>query len=148
VIFRSASASVDVSASANALRSAVENVIRNSIRFSPAGSEVSVDLRIVKQMNGLWVQVRVSDCGPGVPEDSLSAIFQPFFQVHHASVPLAGNGLGLAIAFEAVRMHRGTILARNLPPSGLEVQIEIPLDLAAATMHRPADKKSSTTGKE
>ena len=89
------------------LRSAVENVVRNGIRFSDTGAEVLVDLRVVNQSIASCVQVRIRDHGPGVPEDYLSAIFQPFFQVKSASVSQVGNGLGLAIAFEAVRMHRG-----------------------------------------
>ena len=134
VLFHSASVWIDITASASALRSAIENVIRNSIRFSPAASEVLVDLRIVEQSTGPWVQVRVRDCGPGVPEDCLISIFQPFFQVNGDSRPV-GNGLGLAIALEAVRLHRGIILARNLSPSGLEVSIEMPLDHASLPAH-------------
>ncbi len=126
VLFSSDVARVDLPVNAMALRSAVENVVRNAIRFSPAGSEVSVNLRTFEQPAGSVVQLRVRDCGPGVPEDQLSAIFLPFFQVSCNAVSSVGNGLGLAIALEAVRMHRGTILARNLSPSGLEILIEMP----------------------
>ena len=127
VLFRSDLVRLDISANAHALRSAVENVIRNAIRYSETGAEVLVHLRIVERSGGTCVQVRISDGGPGVPEHYLSAIFQPFVQVKSASVSQVGNGLGLAIAFEAVRMHRGTIIARNLSPSGLEIDIELPL---------------------
>ena len=135
VLFRSALARLDLLANAIALRSAAENVIRNGVRFAPPGSEVSVDLRVVEQATGDCIQLRVRDCGPGVPEEHLAEIFLPFFQVRGESIPLVGNGLGLAIALEAVRMHRGTILARNLLPSGLEIDIEIPLDAASAPPH-------------
>jgi signal transduction histidine kinase len=143
VLFRSDVARIDVPASATALRSAFENVIRNAIRFSPTDSEVSVDLRLVEQSTGPWVQMRVRDCGPGVPQDFLLSIFQPFFQVNGASNPIVGNGLGLAIALEAVRLHRGTILAANLSPSGLEIKIEIPLDYASIRAHTLIGKSST-----
>ena len=128
VLFRSDLVRLDIFANAHAVRSAVENVIRNAIRYSETGAEVLVHLRMVERSGGTCVQVRISDGGPGVPEHYLSAIFQPFVQVKSASVSQVGNGLGLAIAFEAVRMHRGTIIARNLSPSGLEIDIELPLD--------------------
>ena len=130
VLFRSALARLDLLANTIALRSAAENVIRNAVRFAPPGSEVSVDLLVVEQAMGPCIQLRVRDGGPGVPKEHLAEIFLPFFQVRGEYIPVLGNGLGLAIALEAVRMHRGTILARNLLPSGLEIEIEIPLDTA------------------
>ena len=135
VLFRSNLARLDLPANATALRSAIENVVRNGIRFSETGAEVLVDLQVVGRPVATCVQVRIRDHGPGVPEDYLYAIFQPFFQVKNASVSRVGNGLGLAIALEAVRMHRGSILATNRPPSGLEIIIEIPLDHASTPEH-------------
>ena len=143
VLFRSSLARLDLPANSTALRSAVENVIRNGIRFSETGAQVLVDLRVIDQSIGTCIQVRIRDHGPGVPEDYLSAIFQPFFQVKGGSVSQVGNGLGLAIALEAVRMHRGSILATNLSPSGLEILIEIPLDHAAAPAHTLTGKSST-----
>ena len=143
VLFRSALARLDLPADATALRSAVENIVRNGIRFSETGAQVLVDLQVIDQSIGTSVQVRIRDHGPGVPEDYLSAIFQPFFQVKGGSVSQVGNGLGLAIALEAVRMHRGSILATNLSPSGLEILIEIPLDHAAAPAHTLTGKSST-----
>ena len=122
---------LDVRVSATAVRSAAENVIRNAIRFSPGAGQITVDLRTENQTGGQVIKLGVRDAGPGVPENDLRAIFEPFFQVEKASIPLAGNGLGLAIAFEAVKMHRGVIVARNLSPSGLEVEITIPLQEVA-----------------
>ena len=138
VLFTSDLAQLDVWASGTALRSAVENVIRNGIRFSPSGCELLVELQMLERSTYQSARIRICDCGPGVPEEDLSAIFKPFFQVKGGSVPLVGNGLGLAIASEAVRMHRGTILARNLSPSGLEIAIEIPLDGAPTAYRTPS----------
>jgi signal transduction histidine kinase len=69
----------------------------------------------------------VRDRGPGVPEDSLEAIFQPFYRISRDADASSGNGLGLAIAAEAIRLHRGKIHAANLSPAGLEVMIQLPI---------------------
>ena len=69
----------------------------------------------------------VRDHGPGVPEDALQAIFQPFYRINGDPETTGGNGLGLAIAAEAIRMHRGTIRAENLRPTGLEIIIQLPV---------------------
>jgi signal transduction histidine kinase len=71
----------------------------------------------------------VRDFGPGVPEESLQEIFQPFFRLDPAAGRAnanGGTGLGLAIALEAIRLHGGTILAKNADPTGLEVKITLP----------------------
>jgi signal transduction histidine kinase len=112
-----------------ALRSACENIIRNAIRFTTPGSEVQVILKTEKMNPSLQAVLSVRDYGPGVPEESLQQIFLPFFRVKEAnSDPRAnkGTGLGLAIAFEAIRQHRGTIIASNANPIGLEVKIVVP----------------------
>jgi two-component system sensor histidine kinase CpxA len=111
-----------------ALRSACENIIRNAIRFTTPGSEVQVILK-TERMSPPQAVLSVRDYGPGVPGELLEQIFQPFFRVKEQSVdPRAnhGTGLGLAIALEAIRQHRGTIIASNANPIGLEVKVEVP----------------------
>ena len=104
------------------LRRAVENVLRNAIRHAPAGTAVAVGL---ERRDGS-ARVVVRDLGPGVPEEHLGAIFEPFFRVEgHRSRASGGVGLGLAIARRAVDLHRGRISARNAGP-GLAVAIELP----------------------
>ena len=69
----------------------------------------------------------VRDHGPGVPEDALTRIFQPFFRVDDSRESSTGGvGLGLAIAMRAIGLHHGAIAARNANP-GLQVSIELPL---------------------
>jgi two-component system, OmpR family, sensor histidine kinase CpxA len=109
-----------------ALRSACENIIRNAIRFTQESSNVQVVLDLDKSVSEPLAVLSVRDCGPGVPGESLKAIFQPFVQISGDSEPMGGNGLGLAIASEAVRLHGGTIIAANLRPTGLEVTIHLP----------------------
>jgi two-component system, OmpR family, sensor histidine kinase CpxA len=115
------------------LRSAFENIIRNAIRFTPPNTAVQVVLRSDKGHASPQVVLSVRDFGPGVPEESLQRIFQPFFRLNPTSGFLkrnGGTGLGLAIALEAIRLHGGTILARNANPTGLEIRITLPINSA------------------
>jgi signal transduction histidine kinase len=103
------------------LRRAVENVVRNAIRYAPPNSTITVSLEV-----GPPVVVRVRDQGPGVPEGELQRIFDPFYRVAPDRDRQSGGvGLGLAIARRAVELHQGTIAARNALP-GLEVSITLP----------------------
>ncbi len=105
------------------LRRAVENVLRNAIRYAPAGTAVEMSLQ--RASNAVTIAIR--DQGPGVPEDSLKHIFDPFYRVDTARVRSSGGaGLGLSIARRAVELHGGTLKARNAQP-GLEVTIRLPL---------------------
>jgi signal transduction histidine kinase len=113
-------------ADAYALRSACENIIRNAIRFTGPGTDVQVVLEVDRSTLEPTARLSVRDRGPGVPEESLQAIFQPFVQIASDPSQERGNGLGLAIASEAVRMHRGTISAANLPRGGLEICVRLP----------------------
>jgi signal transduction histidine kinase len=104
------------------LRRAVENVLRNAIRYSPEQSPI--DVSVVEDSDAVNIAVR--DYGPGVPENTLTKIFDPFFRVEEARDALGGgSGLGLSIAKRAVQVHHGTITAENASP-GLRVQIRIP----------------------
>jgi two-component system, OmpR family, sensor histidine kinase CpxA len=113
----------------HALRSACENIIRNAVRFTPPGTEVQIVLEADRSASQPLALLSVRDHGPGVPEDSLQAIFQPFYRINARTngeaEATAGNGLGLAIASEAVRLHGGTIRAQNLRPTGLEIIIQL-----------------------
>ncbi|WP_422931871.1 sensor histidine kinase [Singulisphaera sp. PoT] len=104
------------------LRRAFENILRNAIRHAPVGT--SVDVNLASDSNGALVLIR--DHGPGVPSESLSAIFQPFFRVEgDRSRESGGVGLGLAIARRAIALHNGTITAHNAAP-GLAVETRLP----------------------
>jgi signal transduction histidine kinase len=101
---------------------AVDNVLRNAIRFSPQGGGIDVELRPEPS----WVSITVRDHGPGVPEGALEQIFEPFFRTDAArDSDRGGVGLGLSIARRAVALHGGRVTARNATP-GLMVTIELP----------------------
>ena len=117
-------------ADAVAIRSALDNVVRNALRYTPVPAPVEVDLHA----DGRLACIHVRDGGPGVPAQHLEAIFQPFFRVlSEPEGALAGNGLGLTIAAEAVHLHGGTITACNRRSGGLEVEIRLPLTAPGAT---------------
>ncbi len=112
------------------LRRACENILRNAIRHSPAGTTVDIEL---VHRDGL-AEISIRDHGTGVPREALSDIFEPFFRVEGDRDRSSGGvGLGLAIARRAVELHQGTVTAFNANP-GLVVAIELPCrpDRAAA----------------
>jgi two-component system sensor histidine kinase CpxA len=110
-----------------ALRSACENIVRNAIHFTRPGTEVKVALGIDNAAASPAVILRVCDEGPGVPKDALQNIFRPFFRINGPERQNEGNGLGLAIALEAIRLHDGSITASNLNPEGLEISVRLPV---------------------
>jgi two-component system, OmpR family, sensor histidine kinase CpxA len=114
----------------HALRSAFENIVRNAIRFSPAHGAVEMVLEVEPDPGASQVLLSVRDSGPGVPDEDLMNIFQPFFRVGRADSSKDHNGLGLAIAMEAVRLNGGSIAAFNVRPSGLKVEARFPLGRA------------------
>lgn len=122
------------------LRRAIENVVRNAVRYSPQHS--SVEITLVESPESTIVKIR--DRGVGVPDDLLSQIFKPFFRVEEArDVQSGGVGLGLSIAKRAVHLHQGAITATNANP-GLEVQITLPrLDSTQSSLEKIADKSVS-----
>jgi signal transduction histidine kinase len=115
------------------LRRAVENVLRNGIRYSPEQSTVHIS--IAEDSGNVMITIR--DYGPGVPESALKRIFDPFFRVEEArDTNGGGSGLGLSIAKRAVQLHRGAIAAENASP-GLRVRITIPLAGGIAVRETP-----------
>jgi two-component system, OmpR family, sensor histidine kinase CpxA len=116
-----------VRANAELLHSAIENVIRNAIRYTEGDSPIEVCLRSQEFAPSNFVRLAIRDHGSGVPESELLNIFQPFYRVAEDRDRLSGGtGLGLAIAQRVVRIHGGTIHARNAAPHGLEVEILLP----------------------
>jgi signal transduction histidine kinase len=113
---------VPVTGDPELIRRAVENVLRNAIRHSPQGGTVNVR---VGNDSG-FAQIQIADEGPGVPQQELAKIFHPFYRVDDSRTASTGGiGLGLAIAMRAVKLHNGSIEAKNILP-GLLVTIRIP----------------------
>lgn len=112
-----------VTGSAELLRSAIENVIRNAVRYTTPGSSIEVAL----QWKLDTAELTVRDHGPGVPESELAHIFEPFYRVSESRDRASGGaGLGLSIAERTVKLHGGCINARNVE-GGLLVTTRLPL---------------------
>lgn len=116
-----------VQGNAQLLHSAVENVIRNAIRYGESEMPIDVVLKCEARQGASVVRLTVRDFGQGVPEPELVDIFQPFYRVADARDRQSGGaGLGLAIADRVVCIHGGTIHAENAKPHGLQVEIILP----------------------
>jgi two-component system, OmpR family, sensor histidine kinase CpxA len=125
-----------VRGSSELLRSGIENVVRNAIRYTAEGTAVEVSL--TARLDSAVVTVR--DHGPGVPDSELKHIFEPFYRVGEARERSSGGvGLGLSIADRTIKLHGGSIRAENVN-EGLLITIEIPLSQSPAAA-RPAPEK-------
>jgi signal transduction histidine kinase len=121
------------------LRRAFDNVVRNAVRYSPAGGSVEVACR--EQAGRVIVEVR--DHGVGVPEQLLGKIFEPFFRVDESRQTTTGSvGLGLSIVRRILELHQGSVSARNATP-GLRVTMSFPIATDTADTPVQADEQSS-----
>ena len=109
------------------LRSAIENVLRNAVRFTKQDTAVEVHLRAGVASPATEALIVIRDHGPGVPEAELVNIFRPFYRIADpGGLESTGAGLGLAIAERIVRVHKGSIRATNEPTGGLSVEMSFP----------------------
>jgi len=105
------------------LASAVENVVRNAVRYTAAGSAVTLELLTDADAT----RIRVRDHGPGVPEAELERIFEPFHRVAESRTrDSGGDGIGLAITARGLAAHGGSARAANAPDGGLVVTLSLP----------------------
>jgi signal transduction histidine kinase len=114
------------------LYSAIENVMRNAVKYTCEGSEVEVSLEHISIGSENFAVILVRDHGDGVPEEALKSLFKPFYRVANARERASGGtGLGLAITETAVRLHGGQVKAENSPTGGLVIEILLPLNADA-----------------
>jgi two-component system sensor histidine kinase CpxA len=117
-----------VRGNASLLHSAVENVVRNAIRYTQERTSVEIELSSEQGAQGPEGVLKVSDCGSGVPPQALQKLFEPFYRLDDARERQTGGvGLGLAITERAVRFHGGKVAARNRLEGGLQIEIRLPL---------------------
>src|SRR6185503_21000690 len=125
-----------VRGSSELLRSGIENVIRNAIRYTAEGTAVEVSLTTKSDR----AVVTVRDHGPGVPDSELQHIFEPFYRVGEARERSSGGvGLGLSIADRTIKLHSGCIRAENVN-DGLLITIGLPLSAAPAVTQPAAER--------
>ena len=120
------------------LRSAIENVVRNAVLYTGSGTDVEIGLTfadmVVNDSSGDGATSRcavisVRDHGPGVSDDQLARLFEPFYRIADSrDRESGGTGLGLSITERAVRLHGGTVDARNATDGGLIIEIRLPID--------------------
>ncbi len=111
-----------VSGNPNLLISALENVVRNAIKY---GNDI---IQVNFNVSENTIYIMIDDNGEGVPDDELDDIFRPFYRVSTArDRSSGGTGLGLAITESAIRQHSGTIEASRSPLGGLRITIALPL---------------------
>ncbi len=124
-----------VSGNESLLRSAIENVVRNAVRYTKDDTTVQISLTCEHDATGTdWAVIAVRDYGEGVPEESLSELFRPFYRIADARDRQSGGvGLGLAITERAVHLHGGQVVARNAESGGLLVEIRLPCQMGEAT---------------
>jgi signal transduction histidine kinase len=105
------------------LHSAIENVVRNAISYAGDAGEVTLELSRASDT----VSVAVRDTGPGVPDDELEKIFEPFYRADPSrDHRRRGEGIGLAITAGVVERHDGFCKASNRAAGGLEVILSLP----------------------
>ena len=100
----------------------LSNLIENAVKHTPAGSPITVGVRVV----GSDARVDVADGGPGLPPDALARVFEPFYRAngHRAG---GGTGIGLAVARGLVEAHGGRIWAENQPGGGARFTFTLPM---------------------
>lgn len=104
------------------LERAVDNLLRNALRFNPP--EQPLDVQAMRVDNHVRLSVR--DRGPGVAQEHLSQLGEPFYRAPGQTAP--GHGLGLAIAKRAAERHGGSLTLGNHPEGGFLATLEIPLE--------------------
>jgi len=121
-------ASAAVNGNRDLLRSAIENVLRNAVRYSPQDAPVGVSVARV----GKGVEILIHDRGPGVPHSDLERIFEPFYRVAESrDRDTGGEGIGLAITAQVMKAHGGSAAAANSRDGGLEVRLNLPSGVLA-----------------
>lgn len=120
-----ATSAIQIQAQADLLQRAIDNVIRNAVKYSPAHARVD----LTTTMNDVTKQVtiQVTDQGIGIHDAELEAIFKPFYRANSdSSTSVQGYGLGLAITKQIVEAHAGHITASNAAHGGLIITLVLP----------------------
>jgi two-component system sensor histidine kinase CpxA len=126
IVFNEAEA-INIVGDSTLLRSALENIIRNAIRYTEEQTTVEVTLG-KKSDNDNFAEVRIRDHGPGIPDDMQDRIFEPFVRTGEARDRESGGyGLGLAIASRAIKLHGGRLMANNEPDKGMSIIVYLPI---------------------
>ena len=117
---------------ARKLRQVLINLLGNAVKFTDTGS---VALRAQSRPTGaasINLKIDVEDTGPGIPEDRLASVFEPFVQTGTSKSKDKGTGLGLAISKSFIELMGGSISAQNRTEGGCRFSIELPFEIVAS----------------
>lgn len=124
------------------LQQVIRNILVNSLRYTDAPGQVVVSL----MQSDMGIKICIKDSAPGVPEEALSHLFERFYRVDGSrNRASGGSGLGLAISQGIIAAHQGNITVAHSDLGGLQVNIELPLQLDAMN-EKPAKKSKKATG--
>ncbi len=105
------------------LRQVLHNLIKNALEaFSDQPGEITISTRCAEEQACRYVELKVRDTGPGIPEEMFSQLFEPYI-----TTKPKGSGLGLAIVKKIVEEHGGRLWAENNPGSGASIVIRLPV---------------------
>lgn len=102
----------------------LDNLLQNASKYSPIDTPIEINVT----RSGESVEVRVVDCGPGIPPHDLERVFEKFYRLAKPEGGPAGSGLGLAICKGIVEAHGGQIWAQASAGGGTEVVFTLPID--------------------
>jgi signal transduction histidine kinase len=129
VAVRPAGALPPLRGDADALRSAVQNIIGNAVKYSQSGASVEVTTELV---NGSVLRIRVADRGIGIDAGDLAHIFQPFYRGRRAvDAQVRGTGVGLSVVLHVVQSHGGDIHVDSRAGQGTTVTMVLPVGEAS-----------------
>lgn len=113
-----------VHADATLFRRAISNLLSNALQYTPRGGKIAIS---VKQSAEEWVEVSVSDTGPGIEPEHLPKIFDRFYRADRSRAQHPeGTGLGLAIVKSIMELHGGTVTIQSEPTQGTTVTLKFP----------------------
>jgi len=131
---------------AMALREVFNNVIENALKYTPGEGQVQVSVRVLPPTDEppRWVEVAVSDTGPGIPPQDLHHLFQRHYRGIQAQSDIPGTGLGLAIARELMAQMQGQIEVISPARSGFSIPTPATPGTTVLARLQVAAKKEAT----
>jgi len=114
------------------MRSAIENLLSNAVRYTPAGGKIEVTARCDADA----LRIDISDTGPGIAAEHLPRLTERFYRVDRSrSRETGGTGLGLAIVKHVLSRHKGRLEVTSEPGRGSTFRAEFPLERLVAPRH-------------
>ncbi|QHT70733.1 AAA family ATPase [Rhodocytophaga rosea] len=127
-------------ADSDKLSKIITNLLGNAFKFTPEQGQVQLEVSCPDK-DGEWLQIRVTDTGPGMKPKELSRVFDRFYQTDTSQQKASGSGLGLALVKELVELHKGKISVNSEFGKGTEFIVDLPVGAAHFTAGEKAGKE-------